>query len=218
MHSYICSELSLFPTEESFFLVHCKLIFQNDLFYLCVSVSVCMCWSDPNVYFQDESSPLRGKPYSAPGGLGANDEDSPGSRAGAEADAAEAAEEVEYTIAAFGKDYRLNFVRNRKLLGPGFKVLTRYEYYSSLREQHSTCMYLKASLLLIIYLNRPCTLHKRHVRSGLLPSVRHRGSHNSDKLQGSRIPTGFLTRLRSFRQQKRTIIVIKELTKPWRKF
>ena len=51
-------------------------------------------------------------------------------------------------------------------------------------------------------------------RKGLLPSVRHRGSHNSDKLKGSKHSNSFLARLQSFRQQKRTIIVIKELTKP----
>ena len=62
--------------------------------------------------------------------------------------------------------------------------------------------------------NRPLVMHL----AGLLPSVRQRGSHNSDKLQGSRNSDSFLARLLSFRQQKRTMIVIKEVTKPWRKY
>ena len=53
---------------------------------------------------------------------------------------------------------------------------------------------------------------------GLLPSVRHRGSHNSDKLKGSKHSDSFLAKLPSFQQKKMAMIVIKELTKPWRKY
>ena len=53
--------------------------------------------------------------------------------------------------------------------------------------------------------------------TGLLPSVRHRGSKNSDKLQGSKNSDSFWLGSNISDSKKRTMIVLKELTKLWRK-